>query len=180
MGCADAIEWVKGLNDPNIHWVEEPTSPDDILGHKAIQDGIAPIRVATGEHVHNRIMVKQFLQAGAISFLQIDATRVAGVNENIAMIAMAAKFGVPVCPHAGGAGLCEMVQHLAMFDAVSVTGHHPSRVVEFVDHLHEHFVVPTVVRKGHYIAPLEAGAGAEMKADSISDYLYPTGKMWKK
>lgn len=176
----EAIAWVKGLNDDRIHWVEEPTSPDDILGHKAIQEGIAPIRVATGEHVHNRIMVKQLLQAGAISFLQIDATRVAGVNENIAMIALAAKFGVPVCPHAGGVGLCEMVQHLAMFDAVAVTGHHSSRVVEFVDHLHEHFVHPTVVRNGHYIAPRDAGAGAEMKPQSIIDFLYPSGKEWKK
>ena len=176
----DAIAWIKGLNDDKIHWVEEPTSPDDILGHKAIQDGIAPIRVATGEHVHNRIMVKQLLQIGAISFLQIDATRVAGVNENIALIAMAAKFGVPVCPHAGGVGLCEMVQHLAMFDAVAVTGHHPGRVVEFVDHLHEHFVNPTVVEKGHYIAPLGVGAGAEMKPHSISEYLYPTGEAWQK
>jgi L-fuconate dehydratase len=175
----EAIAWIKGLEDDQIHWVEEPTSPDDIVGHKAIQDAIAPIRVATGEHVHNRIMVKQFLQLGAISFLQIDATRVAGVNENIAMIAMAAKFGVPVCPHAGGVGLCEMVQHLAMFDAVAVTGHHSSRVVEFVDHLHKHFVHPTVVDKGRYRAPLSAGAGAEMKPQSIEDYSYPSGKAWK-
>jgi L-fuconate dehydratase len=175
----EAIAWIKGLEDDQIHWVEEPTSPDDIVGHKAIQDAIAPIRVATGEHVHNRIMVKQFLQLGAISFLQIDATRVAGVNENIAMIAMAAKFGVPVCPHAGGVGLCEMVQHLAMFDAVAVTGHHSSRVVEFVDHLHEHFVHPAVVEKGRYRAPLSAGAGAEMKPQSIEDYSYPSGKAWK-
>lgn len=174
----DAIEWIKGLEDDAIHWVEEPTSPDDILGHKAIQDAIAPIRVATGEHVHNRIMVKQLLQAGAISFLQIDATRVAGVNENIALIAMAKKFGVPVCPHAGGVGLCEMVQHLAMFDAVAVSGHHPDRVVEFVDHLHEHFVIPTKVTNGHYIAPTEAGAGAEMWPDSIRDFSYPHGKEW--
>lgn len=174
----DAIEWVKGLQDDKIHWVEEPTSPDDILGHKAIQDGIAPIKVATGEHVHNRIMVKQLLQAGAVSFLQIDATRVAGVNENIAMIAMAKKFGVPVCPHAGGVGLCEMVQHLAMFDSVAVSGHHSDRVVEFVDHLHEHFVIPTVVDKGRYIAPLAPGAGAEMKPESIRDFHYPDGKEW--
>lgn len=174
----EAIAWVKGLQDDNIHWVEEPTSPDDILGHKAIQDGIAPIRVATGEHVHNRIMVKQLLQAGAISFLQIDATRVAGVNENVAMIALAAKFNVPVCPHAGGVGLCEMVQHLAMFDSVAVTGHHPLRVVEFVDHLHEHFTIPTKVTAGHYIAPTTPGAGAEMKAKSVQDYLYPTGPQW--
>lgn len=176
----DAIRWVKGLEDDKIHWVEEPTSPDDILGHKAIQDGIAPIKVATGEHVHNRIMVKQLLQAGAISFLQIDATRVAGVNENIAMIALAAKFKVPVCPHAGGVGLCEMVQHLAMFDSVAVTGHHDLRVVEFVDHLHEHFTIPTVVKNGRYIAPTTPGAGAEMKAESVSDFLYPTGPKWAK
>ena len=174
----DAIAWVKGLDDDKIHWVEEPTSPDDILGHKAIQDGIAPIRVATGEHVHNRIIVKQLLQAGAISFLQIDATRVAGVNENIALIAMAKKFGVPVCPHAGGVGLCEMVQHLAMFDAVAVSGHHPERVVEFVDHLHEHFVVPTVIENAHYMAPLAPGIGAEMKAESIRDFQFPDGKEW--
>lgn len=174
----EAIAWVKGLQDDKIHWVEEPTSPDDILGHKAIQDGIAPIRVATGEHVHNRIMVKQLLQAGAISFLQIDATRVAGVNENVAMIALAAKFKVPVCPHAGGVGLCEMVQHLAMFDSVAVTGHHPLRVVEFVDHLHEHFTIPTEVKAGRYIAPRTPGAGAEMKAQSVQDYLYPTGPQW--
>ncbi|AVG24308.1 enolase-like protein [Pontimonas salivibrio] len=174
----DAIAWIKGLEDDKIHWVEEPTSPDDILGHKAIQDGIAPIKVATGEHVHNRIMVKQLLQSGAISFLQIDATRVAGVNENIAMIAMAKKFGVPVCPHAGGVGLCEMVQHLAMFDSVAVSGHHDGRVVEFVDHLHEHFVIPTVIDKGRYIAPTTPGAGAEMKAESIRDFDYQTGKEW--
>ena len=176
----EAIEWVKGLEDDKIHWVEEPTSPDDILGHKAIQDGIAPIKVATGEHVHNRIMVKQLLQAGAISFLQIDATRVAGVNENVALIAMAKKFGVPVCPHAGGVGLCEMVQHMAMFDAVAVSGHHDSRVVEFVDHLHEHFVIPTEIRSGRYIAPTTPGAGAEMKAESIRDFTYPTGPEWTK
>ncbi|MEX2441680.1 MAG: enolase C-terminal domain-like protein, partial [Pontimonas sp.] len=141
-------------------------------------DGIAPIRVATGEHVHNRIMVKQFLQSGAISFLQIDATRVAGVNENIAMIAMAKKFGVPVCPHAGGVGLCEMVQHLAMFDSVAVSGHHDGRVVEFVDHLHEHFVNPTVIDRGRYIAPASPGAGAEMTPESIRDFDYQSGKQW--
>jgi L-fuconate dehydratase len=176
----EAIEWIKALGDVNLHWVEEPTSPDDILGHATIARGIAPIRVATGEHVHNRIMFKQLLQAKAFSFMQIDATRVAGVNENIAMILMAAKFGVPVCPHAGGVGLCEMVSHLAMFDAVAVTGHHEGRVVEFVDHLHEHFVIPTVVKSAHYLAPLEAGAGAEIKIDSIREYSYPDGSAWSK
>jgi L-fuconate dehydratase len=176
----EAIAWIKALGDVNLYWVEEPTSPDDILGHATIAKAIAPIRVATGEHVHNRIMFKQLLQAKAFSFMQIDATRVAGVNENIAMILMAAKFGVPVCPHAGGVGLCEMVSHLAMFDAVAVTGHHESRVVEFVDHLHEHFVIPTVLINAHYQAPLVAGAGAEIKMDSIRDYSYPNGSIWSK
>jgi len=174
----EAIEWIKALSNVNLHWVEEPTSPDDILGHAAIARGIAPTRVATGEHVHNRIMFKQLLQANAFSFMQIDATRVAGVNENVAMILMAAKFGIPVCPHAGGVGLCEMVSHLAMFDAVAVTGHHEGRVVEFVDHLHEHFVVPTVVKNAHYLAPLEPGAGAEIKLESIKEYSFPTGPAW--
>ncbi len=177
---SEAIEWIKALGDVNLHWVEEPTSPDDILGHATIARAIAPIRVATGEHVHNRIMFKQFLQAKAFSFMQIDATRVAGVNENIAMILMAAKFGIPVCPHAGGVGLCEMVSHLAMFDAVAVSGHHEARVVEFVDHLHEHFVIPTILKGAHYQAPLEPGAGAEIKIESIKQYSYPDGSAWSK
>lgn len=173
-----AIEWVNSLGDVNLHWVEEPTSPDDVLGHAAIAKAIAPIRVATGEHVANRIIFKQMLQAKALSFLQIDASRVAGVNENIAMLLMAAKFGVPVCPHAGGVGLCEMVQHLAMFDFVAVGGENPGRVVEFVDHLHEHFVVPTRIEKARYMPPTQPGAGAEMFAASITEYTYPTGKAW--
>lgn len=176
----EAIDWIKALGEVNLHWVEEPTSPDDILGHATIAKAIAPTRVATGEHVHNRVMFKQLLQAKAFSFMQIDATRVAGVNENIAMILMAAKFGIPVCPHAGGVGLCEMVSHLAMFDAVAVSGHHEGRVVEFVDHLHEHFVIPTVVKNAHYLAPLEAGAGAEIKMESITHYSYPNGAAWSK
>jgi L-fuconate dehydratase len=173
-----AIEWIKGIGDVNLHWVEEPTNPDDVLGHAAIAKAIAPVRVATGEHGMNRIIFKQMLQAKSFSFMQIDATRVAGVNENIANILMAAKFGVPVCPHAGGVGLCEMVQHLAMFDAVAVTGHHPDRVVEFVDHLHEHFVVPTDIRNAHYMPPLKPGAGSQMYAKSIADFTFPTGKEW--
>ncbi len=176
----EAIDWIKALGEVNLHWVEEPTSPDDILGHATIAKAIAPTRVATGEHVHNRVMFKQLLQAKAFSFMQIDATRVAGVNENIAMILMAAKFGIPVCPHAGGVGLCEMVSHLAMFDAVAVSGHHEGRVVEFVDHLHEHFVIPTVVKNAHYLAPLAAGAGAEIKMESITHYSYPNGAAWSK
>ena len=113
-----AIEWIKKIGDVNLHWVEEPTNPDDVLGHAAIAKAIAPVRVATGEHGMNRIIFKQMLQAKSFSFMQIDATRVAGVNENLANILMAAKFQIPVCPHAGGVGLCELVQHLAMFDAV--------------------------------------------------------------
>jgi len=173
-----AIEWIKGIGDVNLHWVEEPTNPDDVLGHAAIAKAIAPVRVATGEHGMNRIIFKQMLQAKSFSFMQIDATRVAGVNENLANILMAAKFGVPVCPHAGGVGLCELVQHLAMFDAVAVTGHHPDRVVEFVDHLHEHFVVPTIINNAHYMPPLKPGAGGEMFAQTISDFTFPTGKEW--
>jgi len=173
-----AIEWIKGIGDVNLHWVEEPTNPDDVLGHATIAKAIAPVRVATGEHGMNRIIFKQMLQAKSFSFMQIDATRVAGINENLANILMAAKFGVPVCPHAGGVGLCELVQHLAMFDAVAVSGHHPDRVVEFVDHLHEHFVVPTVIRNAHYMPPSKPGAGGEMYAQTISDFTFPTGKEW--
>lgn len=173
-----AIEWINSLGDVNLHWVEEPTSPDDILGHAAIAQAIAPVRVATGEHVANRIIFKQMLQARSLSFLQIDASRVAGVNENIAMLLMAAKYGVPICPHAGGVGLCEMVQHLAMFDFVAVGGEHQDRVVEFVDHLHEHFVVPVRIENARYMPPAQPGAGAEIFADSIAEYTYPTGKAW--
>jgi len=173
-----AIEWIKGIGDVNLHWVEEPTNPDDVLGHAAIAKAIAPVRVATGEHGMNRIIFKQMLQAKSFSFMQIDATRVAGINENLANILMAAKFGVPVCPHAGGVGLCELVQHLAMFDAVAVSGHHPDRIVEFVDHLHEHFVVPTIIKDAHYMPPVKPGAGGEMFAQTISDFTFPTGKEW--
>ena len=173
-----AIEWITSLSDVNLHWVEEPTSPDDVLGHAAIAAAIAPIRIATGEHVANRIIFKQMLQAKALSFMQIDASRVAGVNENIAMLLMAAKYGIPVCPHAGGVGLCEMVQHLAMFDFVAVAGANPDRVLEFVDHLHEHFVVPTDIQNARYMPPTQPGAGAEMFAQSIAEYTYPTGRAW--
>ncbi|MEU6611983.1 enolase C-terminal domain-like protein [Streptomyces shenzhenensis] len=165
---AAAIEWVRALAPFDVAWVEEPTSPDDILGHAAIARGIAPVPVATGEHVHNRIMVKQFLQAEALQVLQIDAARVGGVNENIAHLLLAAKFNTRVCPHAGGVGLCEAVQHLAMFDFIAVSGTTEGRMIEFVDHLHEHFVTPTVVRDGRYVAPTTPGAGTEMHAASIA------------
>ena len=166
---AEAITWVRALDDCDLAWVEEPTSPDDVLGHAAIARGIAPIPVATGEHMANRVMAKQFLQADALSVLQIDATRVAGVNENVAMLLLAAQFGVPVCPHAGGVGLCEVVQHLAMFDYVAVSGTMDGRMIEYVDHLHEHFVAPVVVVRGRYRAPETPGSGAEMLPGSIEE-----------
>lgn len=169
---SEAIEWVKALAEFNPAWVEEPTSPDDILGHAEIARGIAPIRVATGEHAQNRVIFKQLLQAQAIEVMQIDAVRVAGVNENIANLLLAAKFGVPVCPHAGGVGLCEAVQHLSMFDFVAVTGTREGRLIEFVDHLHEHFVVPTDIQGGSYMPPTAPGASMEMKAETISKYTW--------
>ena len=150
-----------------------------MLGHAKIAAAVAPTPIATGEMASSRIIFKQLLQAKGFSVMQIDATRVAGVNENLANILMAAKFGVPVCPHAGGVGLCEMVQHLAMWDAVAVTGHHTSRVVEFVDHLHQHFVEPVQISGGHYMAPQRAGSGAEMHQSSIDEYSFPNGTYWK-
>jgi L-alanine-DL-glutamate epimerase-like enolase superfamily enzyme len=166
----DAVAWIKELAHFDLAWVEEPTSPDDVLGHAAIARAVAPIPVATGEHIANRVMFKQFLQQEAMQVLQMDATRVAGVNENIAILLLAAKFGVPVCPHAGGVGLCEAVQHLAMFDFVAVSGRLDGRVIEFVDHLHEHFVTPVEVRGGRYRAPTAPGAGTEMYAASLAAY----------
>jgi L-fuconate dehydratase len=139
---------------------------------------VAPIRIATGEHVQNRIVFKQLLQAGAVDVVQIDACRVAGVNENLAILLLAAKFGVPVCPHAGGVGLCEMVQHLAMFDYVALSGRQDGRFIEFIDHLHGHFEVPAVVRHGRYLAPTEPGAGTRMRPGSIEEYSFPHGRAW--
>ena len=168
----EAIDWIRDLTRFDLAWVEEPTNPDDVLAHAAIAAAIAPTPVATGEHGANRVMFKQFLQADALQVLQIDATRVAGVNENIAIILLAAKFGVPVCPHAGGVGLCEIVQHLAMFDYLAVSGTTEGRMIEFVDHLHEHFVEPVDVHDGRYWAPRLAGSGAEMLAGSVAEYRY--------
>ena len=173
-----AIEWVNQLQEFGLEWIEEPTHPDDVVGHARIAKEVAPTKVATGEMAANRLIFKQLLQLNAISYMQIDATRVAGVNENIANILLAAKFGVPVVPHAGGIGLCEMVQHLAMFDAVAVTGHHESRIVEYVDHLHEHFLEPAKVVAGAYQAPALPGSGAQMIDESIQKYTYPTGSYW--
>jgi L-fuconate dehydratase len=174
-----AVEWTKALAQFDIWWVEEPTSPDDILGHAAIRSAVSPVKVATGEHVHNRVMFKQFLQAGALDIVQIDACRVGGVNENIAILLLAAKYGVPVCPHAGGVGLCEIVQHLAMFDFIAVSGSLEDRTIEFADHLHEHFVTPAQIRNGRYVVPTEPGSGAEMHAESIARFTYPDGPAWQ-
>jgi L-fuconate dehydratase len=171
-GVAEAIEWMSHLAGFDVAWIEEPTSPDDILAHAAIARGVAPIPVATGEHMANRVMFKQFLQADALQVLQIDATRVAGVNENITILLLAAKFGVPVCPHAGGVGLCEAVQHLSMFDFVAVSGSTDGRVIEYVDHLHEHFVSPVVIRRGAYLPPTAPGAGTEMLPASRARYAF--------
>jgi L-fuconate dehydratase len=175
---AEAIERVKALAEFDLLWIEEPTSPDDVLGHATIARAVAPIGVATGEHCANRVVFKQLLQASAISFCQIDSCRLGGINENLAVILMAAKFGVPVCPHAGGVGLCELVQHLSMFDYVAVTGTLERRVTEFVDHLHEHFVDPVVIKDAHYMPPMKPGYSAEIKAESRHQYRYPEGAAW--
>jgi L-fuconate dehydratase len=174
----EAIAWTTALAEFSPYWIEEPTSPDDILGHATVRRAVAPVKVATGEHVQNRVVFKQLLQAGAIDVLQIDAARVGGVNENLAILLLAAKFGVPVCPHAGGVGLCELVQHLAMFDYLALSGTTQDRVIEYVDHLHEHFVTPVVMREGHYTAPTAPGFSAQMKAGSIAEYHYPDGAFW--
>ena len=179
-GVQEAIDRVRALSKFNLHWIEEPTSPDDVLGHATIARAVAPVGVATGEHCANRVLFKQLLQAKAISFCQIDSCRLGGVNENLAVILMAAKFGVPVCPHAGGVGLCELVQHLSMFDFIAVSGTAENRVTEFVDHLHEHFVDPVVIRNARYLAPSAPGYSAEIKLESRRRYQFPTGDAWNK
>jgi len=175
---ATATAWMRELIPFAPAWIEEPTSPDDILGHAAIRKNIAPIKVATGEHVANRVVFKQLLQAGAIDVLQIDATRVGGVNENVAILLLAAQFGVPVCPHAGGVGLCELVQHLSMFDFVAVSGTLENRMIEHAAHLHEHFVHPAIVKNGSYRAPESPGFSAEIFDDSLAQYRFPHGTEW--
>jgi L-fuconate dehydratase len=177
-GVDEAISAIRALGEVNPWWIEEPTSPDDILGHRRIRDAVKPIGVATGEHVHNRVMFKQLLQAGAIDFCQVDSCRLGGVNEVLAVLLLAAKFGVPVCPHAGGVGLCEYVQHLAIFDYIAVSGSLENRTCEFVDHLHEHFVHPVRLRNGRYLAPQDAGYSGEIKPASLSRFAYPHGDAW--
>ena len=174
----EAISNMRQLAIFNPWWIEEPTSPDDVLGHATIARAIAPIRVATGEHVQNRIMFKQLLQANAIGFCQIDACRLGGVNEVLAVLLMAAKFGIPVCPHAGGVGLCEYVQHISIFDYVAVSASLEDHTIEYVDHLHEHFVHPVVIRNSHYIPPTVPGYSIEMKPEVFPVYEFPSGTAW--
>ena len=172
-----AIDWMAQLARFDILWIEEPTSPDDILGHAAIARAVSPIKVATGEHVQNRVVFKQLLQAEAISYLQIDACRVASVNEVVAILLLAAKFGVKVCPHAGGVGLCELVVHLQAFDYIAVSGSMEGRVIEFVDHLHEHFAEPTLVERARYRLPLQPGYATMLDA-SRAEFCFPDGPAW--
>ena len=173
-----AIEWVNALAGFRPLWIEEPTSPDDVLGHAAVRRAVAPIGVATGEHGMNRVLFKQLFQAEAIDYCQLDSARLASINEIIAVYLMAAKFGVPVCPHAGGVGLCELVQHLVVFDYVAVSGSLEGRIAEYVDHLHEHFVDPCVVEDGAYVLPSRPGYSAQMYEASVAEYTYPGGGYW--
>jgi L-fuconate dehydratase len=175
----EAIDWMHDLTGVDPLWIEEPTSPDDVLGHAAIAKAVAPIKVATGEMAQNRVLFKQFFQANALGVCQIDACRAGGVNEVLAILLLAAKFGVPVCPHAGGVGLCEYVQHLAMFDYVAVSGSLEGRVIEYVDHLHEHFVDPAVVHHGRYMPPTAPGYSITMKPGSIAAFSFPNGPAWR-
>ncbi|TVR54416.1 MAG: L-fuconate dehydratase [Puniceicoccaceae bacterium] len=174
----EAIAWMKELAAFDPWWIEEPTSPDDILGHAAIARAVAPIGVATGEMCQNRIVFKQLLQAEAIRFCQVDACRLGGINEVLIVLLLAAKFGVPVCPHAGGVGLCEYVQHLSMADYLCVSGSMEGRVTEYVDHLHEHFLDPVRIRDAAYLAPTAPGTSIEIRPDSRKAYRYPDGEIW--
>jgi L-fuconate dehydratase len=178
-GVLEAIERINQLAEIEPWWAEEPTSPDDILGHARIRAAVAPVRIATGEHCQNRILFKQLLQAGAIDVCQLDSCRVAGVNENLAIMLMASKFDVPVCPHAGGVGLCEYVQHLSAFDYICVSRTLEDRVIEFVDHLHEHFVDPVRIRRGRYLLPQAPGYSIEIFKRSLELYQFPHGDVWQ-
>ena len=177
-GVDEALAAMAVLQRFDPWWIEEPTSPDDVLGHARIRREIAPIRVATGEHVQNRVIFKQLFQAQAIDVCQIDACRLGGVNEVLAVMLLAAKFGIPVCPHAGGVGLCEYVQHLAMFDYIAISGTTQDRVVEWVDHLHQHFRHPARVVNGRYVIPTTPGYSIEMLPDSLEHYEFPSGSAW--
>jgi L-fuconate dehydratase len=178
-GVLEAVDRTNQLAELEPWWMEEPTSPDDILGHARIRREVTPIRIATGEHCHNKVMFKQLMQAGAIDVCQIDSCRVAGVNENLAIILMAAKFGIPVCPHAGGVGLCEYVQHLSAFDFVRVSCSLENRVIEYVGHLHEHFLTPVDIRRGRYFLPETPGYSIEMRPESLEKFAFPDGEAWQ-
>ena len=167
-----AIDWVKKLAFARPFFIEEPTSPDDIAGHRKIREAIGPVKVATGEMCQNRIMFKQFIAEGAIDIVQIDSCRMGGLNEVLAVLLVAAKYNLPVWPHAGGVGLCEYVQHLSMIDYVAVSGTKEGRVIEYVDHLHEHFVDPCVIKNAAYMPPLRPGFSIEMKPQSIAEYTF--------
>lgn len=175
----EAIANMQALAECAPWWIEEPTSPDDILGHLAIAQAIAPLKVATGEHVQNRIVFKQLLSSGAISFCQVDACRLGGVNEVLAVLLLAARYGVPVCPHAGGVGLCEYTQHISLFDYICVSGSLENRVLEYVDHLHEHFLDPVTIRDGHYLPPEAPGYSIAMKPEVFPVYSFPAGSAWQ-
>lgn len=175
-----AISAMKELAELKPHWIEEPTSPDDVLGHAAIARAVAPVGVATGEHCQNRMIFKQLMQADAISFCQIDSCRLGGVNEILAVLLMAAKFGIPVCPHAGGVGLCEYVQHLSIFDYIAVSASLENRVLEYVDHLHEHFISPVVMKGDRYMPPAAPGYSIEIRPESLARYEFPRGDAWEK
>jgi len=175
----EAIANMKELARFDPLWIEEPTSPDDVLGHAAIARAIAPIGVATGEQCQNRVIFKQLLQARAIRFAQVDACRLGGINEVLAVMLLAAKFGVPVCPHAGGVGLCEYVNHLVLVDAIAIAGSTEGRIAEYVNHLHDHFLNPALVRGGRYLAPRAPGYGITMKPESLSHFAFPDGPVWR-
>jgi L-fuconate dehydratase len=175
-----AIAHTRRLSEFNPWWMEEPTSPDDILGHARIAAEVAPTRIATGEHCHNRIMFKQLMQAGGLGVCQVDACRLGGVNEVLAVLLLAARFGVPVCPHAGGVGLSEYVQHISLIDYIAISGELEGRVIEFVDELHEHFTAPARIRNGRYVVPEAPGYSIEMLPDSIERYAFPDGSVWRK
>jgi L-fuconate dehydratase len=174
----EAIAWMAELARFDPWWIEEPTSPDDVLGHAAIARAVAPVRVVTGEHVQNRVVFKQLLQAGAVAACQVDACRLAGVNEVVAVLLLAAKFGVPVCPHAGGVGLCELVVHLSAFDYIAVSGSLDERMIEYVDHLHEQFVEPVRVVGGRYLLPRSPGYAA-MTRSALERHRFPDGPAWR-
>jgi len=175
----EAIERTLALKQYEPYWMEEPTSPDDALGHAAIAKAIAPIKVATGEHCMNRVLFKQLMQADAIGICQVDACRLGGVNEVLSVLLLAAHYGVPVCPHSGGVGLCELTQHLSIVDYICVGAGLDGRLLEYVDHLHEHFVDPVRMRGGRYLAPEQPGYSAQIKAESLNEFEFPGGAAWR-